>query len=102
MSLHPAATLALRAEVHGLRLADTADLWYLGGGAFQDSTFGYQGRPSTGSRSLSTVWDLSATYPVTRALSATLYFARASGLETISGPSNRRGTLAYVETTVHF
>jgi hypothetical protein len=104
LDLRPAPTLALRSELHGLRLANAADLWYSGGGAFQQSTFGYQGRPSNGSRRLSTVWDLSADYRLTRFLSATLYYGHASGTGAIASiyPKDSDGQLAYVETTVHF
>jgi hypothetical protein len=34
-------SLAIRSELHALRLASARDLWYGGGGAFQPSTFGY-------------------------------------------------------------
>jgi alginate export protein len=104
LNLRPAPKLALRSELHGLRLADAADLWYLGGGAFQQSTFGYQGRPSNGSRNLSTVWDVSGDYQLTRFLTATLYYAHASGNGAIASiyPKDSDGHLAYVETTVHF
>jgi Alginate export len=104
LDLRPASKLSLRSEVHGLRLASASDLWYSGGGAFQSSTFGYTGRPSNGSQSLATVWDVSADYRLTRFLSATLYYGHASGQGTISTiyPKDSRGQLAYVETNVHF
>jgi hypothetical protein len=104
LTLRPAPKLALRSELHGLRLAEAADLWYLGGGAFQQGTFGYTGRPSNGSQNFSTVWDLSGDYQLTRFLSATLYYAHASGRGAIARiyPKGSDGQLAYVETTVHF
>ena len=55
-----AGRVTLRADVHGLRLAESADLWYQGGGAFERQTFGYAGRPSGGSRGLATFADLGA------------------------------------------
>lgn len=81
MHLRPVPKLPLRSELHGLWLADAADLWYLGGGAFQQTTFGYQGRPSNSSRDLATGWDVSADVP------ASIY------------PKGNRGQLVYVETT---
>jgi hypothetical protein len=104
MNLRPRSKLALRSELHALWLADAADLWYLGGGAFQQTTFGYLGRPSNGSRDLATVWDVSADYQVTRVLTATAYYARASGKGAVANiyPKDSRGQLAYIETTVHF
>jgi hypothetical protein len=51
VNVRPMSKLALRSEVHILRLASASDLWYSGGGAFQPKTFGYTRRsPSNGNR----------------------------------------------------
>ena len=104
LSIRPTPKLAVRSELHELQLANAADLWYLGGGAFQQTTFGFQGRPSNGLKSLATVWDVSGDYPLTRYLSLTAYYAYASGRGSIATiyPSDSNGHLAYLETTVHF
>ena len=104
LNIRPLSALAVRSELHRLWLADAADLWYLGGGVFQQSTFGFQGRPSGGSTRLSTVWDISGDYPLTRGLNLTVYYAYASGQGPIANiyPIHNNGQLAYVETTVHF
>jgi hypothetical protein len=104
LDLHPASKLTLRSEVHALRLASASDLWYLGGGAFQRSTFGYTGRPSNGSRSLANVWDISADYQFTRSLSATLYYGHAWGKSVVRRiyPQDPDGQLVYLETNFHF
>jgi len=78
LNLHPSGRLLLRSELHALRLASAADLWYLGGGAFQRQTFGYTGRPSSGNRGLANVWDLSADYQL-RALGAPLFITHTHG-----------------------
>ncbi|MBK7600020.1 MAG: alginate export family protein [Acidobacteria bacterium] len=44
--LKPHSKVGLRTDIHHLRLSNTNDQWYLGGGAFQNGTFGYAGRPS--------------------------------------------------------
>jgi Alginate export len=104
LNLHPSRKLMLRSEAHALRLARAADLWYLGGGAFQPQTFGYTGRPSNGSRSLANVWDVSADYQITPWFSTTLYYAHAWGKSVIAGvyPNSRTGQLAYLETNLRF
>jgi len=104
LNIRPVPKLAVRSELHGLWLADAADLWYLGGGVFQQETFGFQGRPSGGLKNLSTVWDISGDYRLTPFLSATVYYAHASGKGSIASiyPKGNNGQLAYVETTVHF
>lgn len=104
LNLKPWSRLGLRSEAHSLRLANAADLWYLGGGAFQPKTFGYTGRPSGGKRSLANVWDLSADYQVNRYFSTTLYYGHAWGKSVIANiyPKNPSGQLAFVETNFHF
>lgn len=94
---HPMATV--RAGARRLRLSESADLWYLGGGAFEDETFGYAGRPSGGARGLSTIFDLSLT--VTPAPWVTLEAFGAVALEgdVVRGiyPDAGSGRLAYLE-----
>jgi hypothetical protein len=104
LNIRPEPKLAVRSEFHLLRLAEAADLWYLGGGVFQENTFGFQGRPSNGHSTLSNVWDISGDYPLTRYLNLSVYYAYASGGSAIASiyAKNSNGTLAYVETTVHF
>lgn len=104
LNLRPVSKLALRSEVHTLRLANAADLWYSGGGAFQPKTFGYTGRPSNGNRGLGNVRDLSADYQFTRSFSSTFYYGHAWGKGVISAiyPNDANGQLIFVETNFHF
>jgi hypothetical protein len=104
LNLRPVSKLALRSEVHTLRLANAADLWYSGGGAFQPKTFGYTGRPSNGNRGLGNVWDFSADYQFTRSFSSTFYYGHAWGKGVISAiyPNDANGQLIFVETNFHF
>ena len=56
------------------------DLWYSGGGAFQDQpSFGYAGRPSGGSTNLATMLDASIDYALNKSTSVTLYGAYEQG-----------------------
>jgi len=104
LNLRPHSKLALRSELHALRLSSRNDLWYLGGGAFQPHTFGYTGRPSNGNRSLANVWDLSADYQATRTFAVGLYYGHAWGKAVIASiyPKDPNGQLAYVETNLRF
>jgi hypothetical protein len=106
LNLKPARRLGLRSEAHALRLADSHDLWYSGGGAFQASTFGYQGRPSpgNGARGLANVWDVSADYQFTRSFAATLYYGKAWGKTVVNHifPKDPNAQLLYLETNVRF
>jgi len=104
LNVKPWSKLSLRTEAHALRLADKHDLWYGGGGAFQPSTFGYNGRPSGGHDGLANVWDISADYQICRMLTITPYIGHAWGKSVIQSiyPRNANGQLAFLETNFHF
>ncbi len=104
LNLKPWSKLALRSEAHALRLANSADLWYSGGGEFAPKTFGYTGRPSGGKQGLANVWDISGDYQVNKYFSATLYYAHAWGKGVIENiyPRSANGQLAFLETNFHF
>jgi hypothetical protein len=97
LALRP-GTLSLRADIRWLRLAKGTDLWYAGGGAFEQESFGYAGRPASG-RSLATLTDVSLEWRPTGALAVTLYGARAAGGEAIEGiyGVGASGMFGYVE-----
>src|SRR5712671_2155109 len=69
----PYRKLALRSELHSARLSSARDLWYDGGGAFQEGTFGYLGRPSGGNRRIGTSLDLSVDYTLSDRTTVSLY-----------------------------
>lgn len=99
-----AHSLAVRSEVHALRLASAQDLWYGGGGAFQPKTFGYTGRASGGNRSLANIWDVSLDAPLRYGFSITTYFAHAWGKSVVSNiyPAGNQSQFGYVETNFRF
>jgi hypothetical protein len=71
--------VTVRSDIHALRLADSADLWYSGGGAFQTTTFGYTGRPSNGQSTLGTLYDVSADVTLTPHVGVGGYVGYAAG-----------------------
>ena len=102
--LRPIKTLTVRSDVHGLRLSNKNDLWYSGGGAFQPSTFGFNGRPSNGASSLATLYDVSADYKWKHGFSFGLYFGYAVGGDVIKKiyPINANGALGFTELNYRF
>lgn len=102
--LKPHARLALRTEVHYLRLSSVEDLWYSGGGAFQKQTFGYTGRPSNGKKTLGTMLDLSVDFALTQSTGLTLYISGVCGGGVVSQiyPLGDNARLAYIELTRKF
>jgi hypothetical protein len=71
--------VTVRSDIHSLRLADSTDLWYSGGGAFQATTFGYTGRPSNGQSTLGTLYDVSADVTLTPHVGVGGYVGYATG-----------------------
>lgn len=95
----PAARLALRADLHWLRLTSAKDLWYSGGGAFDNKVFGFTGRPANGESSLASVPDLSADWQATRNLALNFYYAYAQGKTVVAAiyPADRNMKYGFVE-----
>lgn len=107
LKLKPHARLSLRADVHHLRLSNRHDLWYTGGGAFQEVTFGYAGRPGGGRKSLGTLFDLSADLNVTHTTTLTFYgaFVRGGGVQSsiyAAGGAHPLARFLYAELTRRF
>jgi len=100
LTLRPASRVTLRSDLHTLRLTERSDLWYLGGGAFDDQSFGYVGRASEGGRHLADVWDLSVDVRLGPQWSLGGFVAWAKGatvIRSIYGPGDVDGSFGYLE-----
>lgn len=107
LRLKPHAKLAVRFDAHHLRLSNSKDLWYVGGGAFQKRTFGYVGRPSSGKQNLGWLLDVSADVSVTSRTALTFYLSgiRGGGVQSAiysQGGTNPLARFFYVELTQKF
>ena len=98
-TLHPYPVATIRAGARRVRLSESADLWYVGGGAFEDQTFGYTGRPGGGARGLATIFDLGLTVAPAKWVTVEAYGALAPEDDVIRSiyPEAGTGRLAYVE-----
>ncbi|OFW00284.1 MAG: hypothetical protein A3I61_08600 [Acidobacteria bacterium RIFCSPLOWO2_02_FULL_68_18] len=102
--LRPSRSVNIRSDVHVIRLASRDDLWYAGGGAFQSSTFGFVGRPSSGRTGLATLYDVSGDYRVNGYASVAVYYGHAAG-GSVADAIYANGVdadLGYVELTLRF
>jgi hypothetical protein len=107
LRLKPQGRLALRFDAHHLRLSSAKDLWYVGGGAFQKTTFGYVSRPSDGKQGMGWLFDASADLSVTSRAVVTFYIAgiRGGGVQSgiyPLGGSNPPARFAYIELMQRF
>lgn len=95
----PVKRVAVRADLHWLQLTSGHDLWYSGGGAFDNKVFGYTGRPSNGATSLASVPDISADWQVSKNVALNFYYAYAQGKTVTKSiyPTDRNLQFGYVE-----
>lgn len=102
--VRPTPKLNVRSELHSLKLANSNDLFYSGGGAFQDTGFGIAGRPSGGNSKLANLLDVSVDYTLSPKSSIGLYVARAQGGDVIetSFPRGKNATFGFVEFSRKF
>ncbi len=101
---NPFRRLALRSDLHWLQLTSAHDLWYLGGGAFDNKVFGYVGRPSNGFTSLASVADISANWTTTKNINLNFYYGYAKGKSVVAAiyPSNPNMQFGYVAFVYHW
>ncbi len=107
LKLRPHARFNLRADLHHLRLSNANDLWYVGGGAFQEGSFGYVGRPSGGRRGLGLLFDVSADFAINPTTTFTVYAAGVRGGDVQSftypaGGPNPAARFIYAELSKRF
>lgn len=99
LMLAPSPRWSIRADAHLLRLAEPNDLWYAGGGAFDEQSFGYSGRLGGGAQDLARLLDLSVDYQPSPLFGATLYVGHVRGDDVIRSvyPQGTASMFAYLE-----
>jgi hypothetical protein len=106
--LRPNPKTNIRLEAHRLKLTSARDLFYAGGGAFQDggngvNGFGFAGRPSGGDKDLANLIDISFDYSPNPRTSFGLYFGQAFGGDVIDNIfDGNKSSLAFFEFTRRF
>jgi hypothetical protein len=95
----PGRRIELRSDLHLLKLTAPSDLWYQGGGAFDNKVFGYTGRPGNNHTSFASLYDISAEIPLAKQLTFTTYYARAFGKSAVAAiyTTNPNANFGYFE-----
>jgi hypothetical protein len=95
----PYKSWELRSDVHWLDLTSGHDLWYSGGGAFDNKVFGFTGRPANGHTSFASVFDVSSDWQATKNLAVNGYYGHGWGKSVVGAiyPTNKNIQLGYVE-----
>ncbi|MBM3786409.1 MAG: hypothetical protein FJW30_18780 [Acidobacteria bacterium] len=104
LTLRPHAKVTISNEFHALRLSNSNDLWYQGGGVFQPWTFGYIGRATNGRRSLANLYDANIEYRMNPRVTLLGYAGYAQGLASTASiyPKGRNSAFGYVEALYRF
>ena len=102
--VRPARATSVRTEVHKLSLTESADLWYAGGGAYNKTVFGYQGRPSGGKSSLATLADIGGDRAFGPVTTVGAYVGMVFGSDVVKSlhPAGEDGRFLYLEMTRRF
>jgi hypothetical protein len=100
----PTKPLELRSDLHWIQLTSGKDLWYQGGGAFDNKVFGFTGRPSNGHSSMTSLVDISSDWHATHYLDVNLYYAHSWGKSVVGAiyPANRSAQMGYLELVYHW
>ncbi len=100
----PVKQVALRSDLHWLQLTSGQDLWYSGGGAFDNKSFGFSAHPANGHTSLASVPDISADWQTTKNININFYYAYAQGKSVVAAvyPEDKNMQFGYVEFVYHW
>ncbi|HEX4308451.1 MAG TPA: alginate export family protein [Acidobacteriaceae bacterium] len=95
----PYKTWELRSDLHWLDLTSGHDLWYSGGGAFDNKVFGFTGKPSNGHTSFATTADISSDWQATKNVAFNGYYGYGWGKSVVGAiyPTGKNIQLGYVE-----
>ena len=94
----------LRGDLHWLDLTSSHDLWYSGGGAFDNKVFGFTGKPANGHNSFASVADISSDWQATKNVALNFYYGHGWG-KSVPGaiyPTNKTIQFGYVEMVWHW
>ena len=100
----PTKKWELRSDLHWLQLTSGHDLWYQGGGAYDNKVFGFTGRPGSGVTSFTNLVDISSDWHATPHLDVNLYYGHGWGKTVVQKiyPAGQTAQLGYVELVYHW
>ena len=95
----PTRKIDLRSDLHFVQLTSNTDLWYGGGGAYDNVAFGYTGRPANLHNSLASVADISSDYAITPSFALNMYYAHSFGRSVVAAiyPGGSSANFGYLE-----
>jgi hypothetical protein len=101
--LRPHTRVTIRTDYHWLSLTERNDLWYAGGGATNDSSFGFSGAPAGGHRELAHLVDLSVAASLHERVSLGLDYGHAFGRAVVrTSFAGADADYAFAEVTLRY
>jgi hypothetical protein len=101
--LKPHSKVTVRTDYHWLQLTESKDLWYSGGGATNDTFFGYQGLNSGGQHNLADFLDTSVTVSILKQLTAYAYYGHVFGQSVVKSTfAGANANYGYLELTYRY
>jgi hypothetical protein len=101
--LRPSHRLQLRSEIHKVKLHGSKDLWYQGSGAFQNTSFGFEGRAARAAGGLANFIDVGGDIAASSRLYFSFYAGALSGKSTMTLRMNgRKAGFTYLELAYRF
>jgi hypothetical protein len=101
--LKPHERVSIRTDYHWLRVTNSADLWYSGGGATNSTTFGFAGLPAGGRHELADLVDTAVTISLLKQLTAYVYYGHAFGQGVVKTSFSGAGAdYGYIEMTYRY
>jgi hypothetical protein len=101
--LKPHSKVTVRTDYHWLQLTTSKDLWYSGGGATNETFFGYQGLNSGGKNQLADFTDISITVAILKQVTAYAYYGHAFGQGVVKTTfAGNAANYGYVELTYRY
>jgi hypothetical protein len=100
----PVKRVAVRSDLHWLQLTSAKDVWYQGGGAFDNKVFGFTGRPANEHSSLTSVAGVSADWNVNSTLALNFYYGYAWGKSVVAAiyPTGHDTQFGFAELVYHW
>lgn len=100
--LMPSEAWEVQAALHNLWLSSNRDLWYSGGGEFDNKLFGYAGRPSSRRSYLATLADCQVSWRMNSNLAIAVYYSHAFGGGVVSAiyPGGKEADYGFIEVAL--
>ncbi|MGC8814986.1 MAG: alginate export family protein [bacterium] len=87
--------ISLALDYHDLNLTEDKDRWYAGGGAFNESVFGYTAINNSNLSKLATLYNITLSYNINENSNLNIYYGIANGKDIVKNVFNLKSNANY-------